>query len=333
MGGVKKIYLYLKMKLILFIIFLPLNLGAQDITGLWTGSLYTSGNELPYELVISREGDRFAGYSLTTFIIEGVENTGLKSMKIKSKSGKVTIEDDELIDEDYSTKPKRVMLFSNLSLTGKDSSLILSGNFNARSYNNLSYKGTIILKRKSNSSQTKLIARLAQVNLLHTLSFLQPPKPAGDEKVVLTSTTAMKDPAPAKGNQFAVIPGSAVLKPAPAADLAKREIKTVQTIRFSSDSLVLSVYDNGQVDGDTVSLVLNGQTIIAQKGLTARPFTHTIYTQGTMRDSLQLVLYAENLGRIPPNTGLLIIQDGNNRHEVRFSGDLQRNSAIILKRQ
>ena len=44
-------------------------------------------------------------------------------------------------------------------------------------------------------------------------------------------------------------------------------------------------------------------------------------------------MYAENLGRIAPNTGLLIVQDGDKRHEIRFSGDMQKSSAIIFRRQ
>jgi len=46
-----------------------------------------------------------------------------------------------------------------------------------------------------------------------------------------------------------------------------------------------------------------------------------------------LVMHAESLGLIPPNTGLLIIQDGENRYEVRFEGDLQRSSAVILRKK
>ena len=136
------------MKTFFILFFFPIHLAAQDLTGLWSGSLYTSGNELPYELVISRTDDKLTGYSLTTFIIDGLENAGLKSMKIKNKNGKVIIEDDELIQDNYSVKPKRMMLYSVLSITGEDSNMILSGNFNTRAYNNANYKGTIILKKK-----------------------------------------------------------------------------------------------------------------------------------------------------------------------------------------
>jgi len=45
------------------------------------------------------------------------------------------------------------------------------------------------------------------------------------------------------------------------------------------------------------------------------------------------VLYAENLGSIPPNSGLLIIEDGSDRYEVRFKGDMKNSSAVRLRRK
>ena len=96
---------------------------------------------------------------------------------------------------------------------------------------------------------------------------------------------------------------------------------------------MLSLYDNGTVDGDTVSVVLNGQVIIAKKGLSENAIHTTIHIAPGQGDSLQLIMYAENLGSIPPNTGVLIIQDGATRNEIRFAGDMQKSSAVILKRR
>ena len=59
----------------------------------------------------------------------------------------------------------------------------------------------------------------------------------------------------------------------------------------------------------------------------------TIHIAPGKSDSLQLIMYAENLGSIPPNTGILVIQDGTTRNEIRFTGDMQKSSAIILKRR
>ncbi len=69
---------------------------------------------------------------------------------------------------------------------------------------------------------------------------------------------------------------------------------------------------------------MNGKTIIDKQRLSTNVVTKTIYITPEIGDSLQLIMYAENLGSLPPNTGLLIIQDGNKRHEIRFTGDLKK---------
>ncbi|MEO7291459.1 MAG: hypothetical protein ABIW34_00040, partial [Ginsengibacter sp.] len=116
-------------------------------------------------------------------------------------------------------------------------------------------------------------------------------------------------------------------------ELAKRKIETIRTVDFKSDSLMLTLYDNGEVDGDTVSVLLNGKNIMPRQGLSTIAINKTIYITPDLGDSLQLIMYAENLGSIPPNTGLLIIHDGADTYQIRFAGDLQKNSAIILRRK
>jgi hypothetical protein len=118
-----------------------------------------------------------------------------------------------------------------------------------------------------------------------------------------------------------------------AADVDTRKTEIIRSVFFKSDSLVINLYDNGEIDGDTVSVVLNGKIILAREGLTAKAITKTIYITPEMGDSLQLVMYAENLGTLPPNTGLLTLQDGGDRYEIRFAGDFTKNSAIILRRR
>lgn len=118
----------------------------------------------------------------------------------------------------------------------------------------------------------------------------------------------------------------------PAAQVATRKAEKPETISFISDSLVLALYDNGEVDGDTVSVLLNGELFLANQGLKSAAIKKTIYVPaGT--DSLELVLYAENLGAYPPNTGLLIVYDGNERYMVRFSADYNRNARVVLRRK
>jgi hypothetical protein len=68
-------------------------------------------------------------------------------------------------------------------------------------------------------------------------------------------------------------------------------------------------------------------------GLLEKAFNKTIYLTPEMGDSINIIMYAENLGSIAPNTGLLVVRDGSINYEIRFSGDLKKNSAIILKRK
>ncbi|MEO6683317.1 MAG: hypothetical protein ABIN48_10905 [Ginsengibacter sp.] len=119
----------------------------------------------------------------------------------------------------------------------------------------------------------------------------------------------------------------------PAEMLSKREIETIKTVEITRDTLIFSLFDNGVIDGDTVSVLLNGKVIMSRVGLLARAYNDTIYITPEMGDSINIILYAENLGSIPPNTGLLVVRDGKVNHEIRFSGDLKKNSAIILKRK
>lgn len=348
---IKKKYLLIKQvrgKAWLLLFLLPLQVFAQDITGIWTGFLQTTGSQVHYELAITENKEKLAGYSLTIFTFNGVENTGVKSIKLKSKKGKISLEDDELIYNNYTTPSKRVKLFGELFLKTKDSILIMEGTFTTRSMdirfaNENVFKGTIHLQKQNNFTQTKLLSKLEEMNLLATLSFIPSET---KEKDIVSVPVKVKDPPPVvrskpkEKTSPSVNSGLPPIKTAAvkntgntSADITARKTEILKTVYFKSDSLVIRLFDNGQVDGDTVSVLLNGKIIISKKGLTANAITQTIYMASVPGDSLVLVMYAENLGTIPPNTGLLVLQDGDDRYEIRFAGDLEKNAAIVLKRK
>ena len=114
--------------------------------------------------------------------------------------------------------------------------------------------------------------------------------------------------------------------------VGQRITEAPQFVNYTSDSLVLILYDNGEVDGDTVSVILNGQMFMAKQGLKTTAIRKTIYiTPGN--EDITLVLYAENLGKYPPNTGLLVVYDGEERHQLRFSADLNKNASVAFRRK
>ena len=181
------------------------------------------------------------------------------------------------------------------------------------------------------------------------------PAPVKVTEPVVTKTAPVKkpdvvvakpaEPIVAKAPPVKVAEPVVIAKPAPpplkkpdpvdltaATDIAKRKIENLQALYFKSDSLQLTLYDNGEVDGDTVSVVMNGQVIMPRVGLSTNAVRKTIYTREA-GDSIQLIMYAETLGSLPPNTGLLIVYDGSDRYEIRFSGDMQKSSAIVFRRR
>lgn len=121
--------------------------------------------------------------------------------------------------------------------------------------------------------------------------------------------------------------------PPPAAEIEKRIITNIRTVEVAQDSLVFSLFDNGTIDGDTVSVLLNGKVIMPRVSLLEKAVNKTIYLTPDMGDSIRIIMYAENLGSIPPNTGLLVVRDGERNYEILFSGDLKKNAEIILVRK
>jgi hypothetical protein len=157
----------------------------------------------------------------------------------------------------------------------------------------------------------------------------QPPVAKVDAPVAATApVVAAKRPLPEARRNM-----NTNVDPTAAVEFMNRNNKTQQEVFFRSDSLQLTLYDNGEIDGDTVSVLMNGKVIIARQGLNIRPNVHTVYIDQETPDPIELVMYAENLGSIAPNTGLLVVKDGTSVYEVRFSADLKTNAAIILRRK
>ena len=342
--------------------FQPFVLLAQDITGLWKGTMHndTTGRDLRYEIAISEYKGKLSGYSHTFFIVDDKEYYGIKKVKVKMQDDKILIEDQELIANNYPTPPnKGVRQLNVLTLEIKDSTMVLSGPFatnRTKLYHSLT--GSIRVQRKSNFHQSALVPHLEELGLAKELSFIEPEvvavvakpvikeepvviiKPVKKEKEIKIPPPVITKTEPVVKKTEPVITKTepSVKKPepvitGPAADVNKRKIETIQSVYYKTDSLVLTLYDNGEVDGDTVSVLMNGKVIMPMVGLSTRAVRKTINITKDMPDSIQLIMYAENLGSIPPNTGLLVVHDGEDVYEIRFSGDYQKNAAIVFRRK
>lgn len=111
--------------------------------------------------------------------------------------------------------------------------------------------------------------------------------------------------------------------------LQKRVKELAGNIEVSGDSITISLYDNGIIDGDSITLVYNNETIVNNHLLKEKPLTLRLAVD-RIRASNELVMYAENLGSIPPNTALLIVYDGEKRYEIPISSSLQSNGVVTF---
>lgn len=103
-------------------------------------------------------------------------------------------------------------------------------------------------------------------------------------------------------------------------------------ITVSSDSVKVDFYDNGEIDGDSISVFFNDQ-LLGSNLLLSTKAIHLNLHLDTTRDYNEVSMFANNLGSIPPNTALMLISDGTKRYEVRLSSNLEKNATVRIRRK
>jgi len=102
------------------------------------------------------------------------------------------------------------------------------------------------------------------------------------------------------------------------------------TITIPAGDVLIELYDNGSIDGDIVTLIVNGKVMSAHQTLGLKPIQLSIKKEDLV-DNTMVVIEAENLGEIPPNTALMLITTGGKRYDLNISSNLQKRAAVILK--
>jgi hypothetical protein len=112
----------------------------------------------------------------------------------------------------------------------------------------------------------------------------------------------------------------------------ERENVVVNELEVHSDSLKVDFYDNGEIDGDSISVFFNKQLLAFSQKLSTRSIHFDLVLDSTKQFN-ELSMFADNLGSIPPNTALMIVTDGDKKHEIRLSSSLEKNATIRLVRK
>ena len=114
------------------------------------------------------------------------------------------------------------------------------------------------------------------------------------------------------------VKGGSGIKPL---SLQKRDVEVQKVITVNSKKIRLSVWDNERVDGDRISLSLNGEWILRNYEIVKEKYSFDI--ELIKNQVNELVFFAENLGEIPPNTTAINIKykDYNKTHIMRSNMD------------
>lgn len=113
------------------------------------------------------------------------------------------------------------------------------------------------------------------------------------------------------------------------AAVAERKIQIQKTIELESSNIKIDLYDNGVVDGDTATLILDGKTIINRHRLAEKASTVNITLAEDITQHV-LQLYANNQGSIPPNTALVVITCNKKRYEINLASNEYSNGSVSL---
>lgn len=119
----------------------------------------------------------------------------------------------------------------------------------------------------------------------------------------------------------------------PVPDIIKeRQNPLVKTIITNSPDISIELYDNGEIDGDTITVYHNNSVVAYRKGLSTRPVSINIKANADDTHH-EFIMVANNLGSIPPNTALMVVKTGGKRYELFISSNEQKNAKVVIDYQ
>lgn len=104
-------------------------------------------------------------------------------------------------------------------------------------------------------------------------------------------------------------------------------IGKTQTYQFSSDTVVIEVWDGGKLDGDMITLLFNDRPVLTRYTLTAGKKQLKLALQ---KGRNTLIIIADNEGNEPPTTADLILHDGDTPHRLIAYNKLGKEAVIHI---
>lgn len=149
------------------------------------------------------------------------------------------------------------------------------------------------------------------------------------EQLKKTGTPLIKPNKDSISRTIGVVKQPLKIIPATPLILKTRENALVKRIEADAGEINIKIYDNGEIDGDTVSIYHNNTLIRSQIGLSQKAISINIAIDPSQPHH-ELIMVADNLGSIPPNTSVMIITTASNRYEVFISSSEQKNAKVVF---
>jgi hypothetical protein len=108
---------------------------------------------------------------------------------------------------------------------------------------------------------------------------------------------------------------------------AESEFDHIKEINVDSGTIKLEFYDNGIIDGDSITVTLNNKVLLRHQRLGLKPITVEVKVDPAHPEQ-EITMVAENLGTIPPNTALLIVTAGTKKYELSLASNGKKNAQV-----
>lgn len=307
---------------------------AQSITGVWRGKI----KGIPTELKLVKNGDQLVGVA---YYYQNKNKFRRYSVKghFDPETNAVVWWDELLLDGLSSKKilqigpdPQAQMTVADFNCPGSDE-MFLDGNSSSRD-NNQQKNGIVHLEKKDSplfndewdyiidnyfvgTNDPQLIDSISQYGLVSKIPEEKADVSAPAVAPIVTPANSIVTPAAPILTSQAIIENKFSTR--------KNVLQTV--IPITAKTIELRFYDNAQVDGDSIALFLNGRLLFKNIRLTEQPYTIYIDAADLQADN-ELVMVAENLGSIPPNTSYMVAIVGDKRFEARLYAN-ENSSALV----
>ncbi|MBL7743422.1 MAG: hypothetical protein JNN00_08070 [Chitinophagaceae bacterium] len=314
---------------------------SQMITGVWKGKI----NRQKAEIKIIQNGDSLTG---TSYYYESPANYRRYSIKgyFDANTNEAVWWDDQLLEEKsgkYSlSTPGKVPLLSRADFNCPGGSKMMLDGKSGKVYED-ELKGDVRLDKTDDGSfedewdfviDNYLVGAndpyiIDSISSLRTVPF-QPQtetEQLQEQKPVIVESPAPKKEIP-KEEPGPVVRDAVPVKPQTIEEkfVARKKV-LITEIPVTGDSVELRFYDNAEIDGDSISLFLNDKLIFQHIRLLGSAYTIKLPVR-ELNATNELIMVAENLGSIPPNTSYMVALVGDKRYEARLEST-EGSSAMI----